>query len=54
MVEIVNRIPDGFTTSFPRDSAVKINLFHCTSPRSESETQQFYVTQRQEELQTLG
>lgn len=53
MVQIVNRIPDGFTMSFPRDSEVKINLLHCTSPRSESESQHFYVTQRQEELQTL-
>lgn len=40
--------------SFPRDSAVKINLFYCTSPRSISESQHFYVRQRQEGLQILG
>lgn len=54
MVQIVKRILNGFTTSFPRDSEVKINLLHCTSPKSEPESQHFYVTQRQEELQTLG
>lgn len=45
MVWIVNRIPDGFTSNFPTDSAVQTNLFYCISPRLGFESQHFYGTQ---------